>query len=711
MAKICFYTNELSPVTRGGIGSLIWDALHVLLAEGHAVTVLAEIDQEPLDLFRRQHAPTLPQPEALTIHGLAEVAPAPASLEQDFYTHDLLRSYLIKEALVELERRGERFDLIEFMDVWGPAYFTIVEKALGRHFQGVTLAVRNHGTLEHWHAFEAFPHMSFQMYVASRLEQYCMRHADRVLVASARWAEVCRARFGMPAARVVVSPPSLVAHDLPQPIPAADGRRDVILCHGKLEQRKGVEILVDAAVRLLSEAGTPTDLRVVFTGGDNGMAPEPGTYLAYLEKRIPAELRDRFEFTGHVPRSTIGELLGRTLFAVIPSRVESYCYAAHEVYAAGLPLILADIPAFEGTFEDGRNCLLFDGTATDLYAKMRRLLDEPALRAALSSPYPLVERDLGDGYRVVGEEAPAAAAGVEVTAFVLSAEGDKAAEEGTLTSLQGAAGRTWLLRPWQPAAGGAPLWLRGRSWQALGADGRPAAPWEVTLGPAAVMLEAGDEVDARYLPLAGAVLAARPEAAMVACWHEGEADWGESPLGRLVSRFSWELLPELAPLVRGALASRAVFRTPAGRTVEQWVEDRLGPFTDIGLAWQALDGGQTILTIPEPWVHCRPADRSALRLNLEQVGRLSLLFDGERHGWLQRQLPRVAYFLLQQFATDQGPLTLEELRVTPYHWRLPEPPAAGQPMVFYGKKWLLGQLWREIAGSPLPGFVKRRKRQ
>jgi len=715
MGSICFVTNELGPVTRGGIGSLIWDALHVLLADGHAVAVVADIEDEPLQRFRAEHAPTLPNAKRLAVHSLRALAGAHLAEEHEFGTIDLFRSYLAKEALVELERQGQRFDLVEFMDVYGPAYCSLVEKALGRHFQDTLLVVRNHGTLEHWHAFEAFPFLSLRMMVIMRLEQYCMRQADLVLCASPTWAQACRQRYHLPEDKVLVSPPSLVASDLPVR-EQGGARRNVILCHGKLEQRKGVEILVDAAVRLFCNGEAPSDLEVVFTGGDNEMAPEPGSYTAYLERRIPRHLRRRFKFTGHVPRKTLGGLFARTLFAVIPSRVESYCYAAHEVYQAGIPLIVSDIPAFADAFHHERNCLKFDGTPTDLCRQMQRLLGDEALRESLARPYPLEEHDLGTAYRMEHTPAPRPSPQPPpgpVTVFVLSHPEAEGAEERTLASLaaDGTAKQVWLLRPWSHTRRKAPLWLRGQAWVTMDEQGQAFPPGEVLLGAATLMLQAGDTIDARLLPLATAALAAQPQLAMVACWHQGEAPWGESPLCALVQRFPWELIGELAPLLRGKLASRAVFRTTPGTTVDQWVDDRLGPFADLALAWRALEAGQAVLTIPEPWVRCGEEDPGALRLTLEEVGRITPLFDRERNAWMHPQLMRLANLALQGNVATQGPVLIERLRMLPGAWQItkppPPPPVVRQPVEYYGKKWLVAQLLRELFRSPLPGFLRR----
>ncbi len=730
MAEICFYTDELAPVTRGGLGSLLWDALHVLLAQGHAVSILADIGEEPLARFRAEYAPTLPGP--LEIHGLRELVGPLFDKKEDFLSPALFRSFLVKEALVRWAERGQRFDLVEFPDIRGIAYYALVEKAAGRHFQDSLLCLRSHSALEHCTSFEAFPGYSLEHYIFYRMEQFCLRNADRVLCASPQWAQVCARRYGIPQERLLVSPPSLAARDLPKPV-AREAAPDIILFHGKLQQLKGVELFVDAAVRLFSETARCENLTAVLTGADTLRSPEMGSHAQFLQKRIPSWLRDRFRFTGHVDRKALEEIFGRTLFAVTPSRTESYGYAAHELYAAGVPLIVSDIPAFEEPFVDGKNCLKFNGSVSDLYRQMKRLLEDANLRAALKSPYPIEDTPLGEAYKAYPARESQPARIDRMTVFVLSPEADAALEERTVSSLQASAGveiAVWILRPWTEAEKIAPLWLRGKPWVAFDKNGAVASE-EVRLRPALLILTSGDEVDARFPAMALETLSRSPAVGMVACWHKGEADWGSRQLRLLVERFPWELLPELAPLLRGKLLSRAVFRTPEDATLEALIDDRLGPFMEIGLAWKVLEEvrpGESasgvrreIVTLPEELVKCRAGEPGELRLSREDVGRLSLLLDTAKHKWLQPRLPRLLTTILQAAEAEAGPLTIERLGLIPQPWHITKPPpqpistqeAAAEEkegFVFYGKKWLVRQFLRELFRAPRPGFLKPRGR-
>jgi glycosyltransferase involved in cell wall biosynthesis len=718
MASLCFYTDELSPVTGGGIGVCMWDAVHALPAKGHHVTLIAGFDRKLVAQFNREYAPSLPGPGTVTLLWLYDLAGHVRGREPEFFSWSLFRSFALKEALVELiERRGQRFDLVEVQDWFGLAYYALVEKGIGRHLAATPIAVHSHGA--EFDPYEAFPSVSLDTYVIARMEDYCLRHADWVRCPSKQWARACRKRYDLPAERVLISSPSrLVAPDTPRPTAPA-GAPDVILCHGKLMQTKGVDLFVDAAVRLLADNDAARDLIFVLTGADVPRSPELGSHLTYLEKRIPARFQDRFEFTGHVTRPELGKLFGRALFGVVASRAETYGYAAHEMYAAGIPIIVSDIPAFEEVFQDGVNCLKFDGTVTDLCRQMKRLLADEALRARLRHPMPIEDDTLGGIYERNLAPAPPPSAPDpvrRVSAFVLAGDEERAAAARTIASVEASDGvevTTWLLTPWTPDRDGVPVWLLGRCWLAHDRDGRSVGPHGVRLDQAAILVAAGDEVDPRFLALACQAFTRDAGVGMVASWHRHKAPSGwEGRLESFICRYPWEVMPELAPLVRGRLMSRSVFRCSPGITLDQWMDDRLGAFAEIALAWSVLEEGKRIYTIPEELVHCKAQDLEALRLTREDAGRFSLLLDQQRNRWLQPRLPLLLKFLLTSAAATAGPLTIERLGVVPREWS-GAPEVSGAPAAapaFYGKKWLLRQFVRELVRSPVPGFIKRRAR-
>jgi glycosyltransferase involved in cell wall biosynthesis len=92
---------------------------------------------------------------------------------------------------------------------------------------------------------------------------------------------------------------------------------------------------------------------------------------------IPVDLRWRFRFTGRVRRGRLGLFArqARIRFAILPSRYETFCLAAHEAAFFGLQLILPRLPAYEAFFvdENGEHAFMFNGGSVDDLARTVRL--------------------------------------------------------------------------------------------------------------------------------------------------------------------------------------------------------------------------------------------------------------------------------------------------------------------------------------------------
>src|SRR5438046_823509 len=143
-----------------------------------------------------------------------------------------------------------------------------------------------------------------------------------------------------------------------------------ILFSGKLQRLKGTDLFVRAAVDLCQRR--PERFEFDLVGPEASESWRYPSFRVELEALIPPGMRDRFHFHGAIEPSRLRELALSSAIAVVPSRIETFCLAAHELNWIGIPLVLNDLPAFADYFRDGENCRTFDGTAEGL----RRVLDE-----------------------------------------------------------------------------------------------------------------------------------------------------------------------------------------------------------------------------------------------------------------------------------------------------------------------------------------------
>jgi hypothetical protein len=226
-------------------------------------------------------------------------------------------------------------------------------------------------------------------------ERLALLNADAVISPSPAHARLLMRQYGL-SRPPVIGPPAIEA--LPHR-PRAQ-QPDAIVFVGRLFHVKGADTFVDAAVRLIQSGklndnrtqGRPYGrLRFVLIGYDSNMAPGLTPFKQHLQRRIPTQLQDRFQFCDHVPPQEVSAWLARAICYVCPSRLESFAYTVHEAKAAGAPVILTDIDAFKDYFRDGDNCLMFDGSAGDLARQMGRVISDASLGKQLQqSPTPAI---------------------------------------------------------------------------------------------------------------------------------------------------------------------------------------------------------------------------------------------------------------------------------------------------------------------------------
>ena len=349
--RIVFVTTELYPETEGGAGVVV-DALSRGLArDTSCLVVLAS--SEPIEVTRRDGVEVV----------VAAIPP------QDF----LERAKAVAGFMGAAVRPGDR---IEVQDFEGLGFWMLVHRAkLG--LEQIPITIRFHGPYDLLaQAMETEPE---DWAIPRIMENWAFRMSDGILIPAQGHEAVLMERYDVPEERIHLSPP---------PIPSIQGTvplsesRSVFASIGRLGEMKGSQDLVRAAVSLLEEG---LDLKVRFIGGDGWSPTSSRPMSEWLRSLVPMHLRDAFEFVGPIARDELPHALTEVLAVVVPSRFESFCLAAHEGRRLGLPVIVADLPAFSGLFTEAAGALVYDGSTDGLAASMRRLIKEPALAKSLSS--------------------------------------------------------------------------------------------------------------------------------------------------------------------------------------------------------------------------------------------------------------------------------------------------------------------------------------
>ncbi|WP_161486092.1 glycosyltransferase family 4 protein, partial [Desulfotomaculum copahuensis] len=383
---VCFVSNEIWPGTGGGIGRLLGENAAQLARQGVRPLMLLDVAERQKEAFMAYAAANIPGAAVHTVDGLLTARREemraygePEAGPDDFRFYYYWRAYLVDLCLQFLLDR-ERVDGIEFADYLGQGYvYFKMRPQRGR--TDVPAWVRLHGSAEICDAAdgkELFTPDRRQLY---DMERFCLACCDSWLAPSAGTVRWYADHYALEK-QCLVQPPG---YQCPGPGGAHPRRREParpprVLFYGKLQHIKGADLLVRAAVEYLSrdepEAG------FLLAGPDMPAANGESTQ-AQLERLIPDCFRENFTFTGKIDPAELPALALACDLAVIPSRAETFCLAAHELNWIGIPLLLSDIPGLADFFRDGENCLKFNGTAEDLYRRLKQFFAGPDTAARL----------------------------------------------------------------------------------------------------------------------------------------------------------------------------------------------------------------------------------------------------------------------------------------------------------------------------------------
>lgn len=163
----------------------------------------------------------------------------------------------------------------------------------------------------------------------------------------------------------------------PENLDAAIRPKQYVLFLGRLNERKGVDVLLCA---LASVRPNSKGVQLVIAG-DGPARPALESLTAELG------LSPRVRFVGAVHGATKTYYLQNALGTVVPSRNwESFGLVVLEGYAAGCPVIASNLPGLGDLIQEGETGLLVPPESpTALAAALRTFLDNPAATQAMGA--------------------------------------------------------------------------------------------------------------------------------------------------------------------------------------------------------------------------------------------------------------------------------------------------------------------------------------
>lgn len=649
MTTICFVTYEIHPTTWGGCGVLLHNAAHVLLEQGHTVLFVLHVPAKEYKQFQEKDRLAFPQPENCRAYHVDRLCDDIPYHYADFGNEFLWRAYCFYHA-TEKVVTIEQPDIVEFFDYCGVAHYALAAKITQQQYQQSQLTIRLHTSVELMDQQEATKPHTFERYINFSLEHRALQFSESILAPSQSYlTKAYRPHYEAWFGNQILSKPPLIKY--PSPTKSTPTEKKKILFLGKIYSLKGVDLFINAVISLMYQH-PDMDYDFVLVGHDSGKAPDNSpTYQAYLRKKIPPAYQARFDFTGHQSWSQLANLLSTVEFAVFPTYFESFSYAVHEIYAAGIPLILNNTPAFEDFFKHEKNALFFDGTVSDLSQQIYRLATDADLRQQITRPYSLADNPLGNYYQTqlpsswISSANPSALPTLTIVIWVE----DETTLADTLKTISDHKGLSQIIvaHPAETNGQAEAVWWLGRLCNWFTVENEPLSPPQIQTTETLLILKSGDCVADGYIENGLRVLAGQPKISFVGAWKKSNTGIDTFPLDAAL---------ELLPFQPQRRFNRLVMRTLANQLLIDLFDQRLNELGEVGYLWHIEETIGPGVLIPEVMVQ-ETGIPEAYSLNFNLISYLIL-----RDTTAQRK-KRLAHYLLSTLVATQSQPPIDTSRM------------------------------------------------
>ncbi len=380
--RIALVSREVSPFYGAGIGAYVTAMARAWAAARHEVHLLTPAHPG----LKEGAAHVLPNVHIHTLDPAAGLAPR---MRFPFQQHAMS----VLESLRTLHAASP-LNYIEFPDYGAEGCFAIAAHRTSNQFAGAVMGVRLHTPTRECRELNEEPWLDEHSATAEAAEDSAIRGADVVMSPSRSLLDLIRNRLSpiTPGAIWNVVPYPFDTRSLTDigasEVTTSDATGPTILYIGRLERRKGVDLLMQAA-RPALELGA----RFRFIGGDTMTGPGQRSMLEHLRSQIPTGFEHAFSFDGPLPRHQIGAAIKSAAesggFCCFPSRWENYPNVCLEAMALGAPVLGSDAGGMSEIIEHQTSGLLFrSGDTADLSHALVRMLRDAALRKKIAAAAP-----------------------------------------------------------------------------------------------------------------------------------------------------------------------------------------------------------------------------------------------------------------------------------------------------------------------------------
>ena len=354
--KILMLSWEYPPKNVGGLAQHVYHLSKALAKHGVEVHVIA---------IGGDDAIPYEESEGVKVHRICPYSIA----APDFRTWILHLNFSMLEYAVTLVNSLKGVDIVHAHD-WLAAF---AGRALKHSFKVPLVATvhatefgRNNGL-----------HNDTQRYI-SDVEWWLTYEAWKVIVCSLYMHRELKGFFQLPDDKIRIIPNGVSIEEYENDsdsVLRGKGKEKYIFFIGRLVREKGVQVLVEAAPKIISRF---PEARFIIAG--------TGPYEEHLRTMVRERgLGHRFYFAGYIDDKTRDRWMGQSSAAVFPSLYEPFGIVALEAMIAKTPVVVSDTGGLSEIIEHGQDGLkCYTGSPNSLADNIMAVLGDPVLAERLS---------------------------------------------------------------------------------------------------------------------------------------------------------------------------------------------------------------------------------------------------------------------------------------------------------------------------------------
>ncbi|HTV30880.1 MAG TPA: glycosyltransferase [Xanthobacteraceae bacterium] len=376
---ICYVSQDYPPGVVAGIARVTHELATGLAAAGHVVRVLT-----------RGLSHTVDFEEGVWVHRFPDADAEPPETFTDLPARIWGRSYAVLQELARISAMRP-IDLVQAPNWDCEGLATILE---GRWPVVLGVYTPMKVALQHnpaWHEDELTLRNVILPIIAG--ERTCYAQATALIACGAAILRQIEQEYDLTFERRHIG---LVRHGLPDlggtPPPPGDKLTVDILCVGRLEGRKGTDVLLDAFGMLVCQM---PEVRLFLAGNDTLPGPGGTTIRQAFSKNPGTEyFRDRVHFLGEVDDAVLDQLYRDADIVAVPSRFESFGLPLIEAMMRSRPVVASNVggtaeivepPIGDDDVTAGTGFLVPPGDAAALAGALRRLAVSALQRRAMGA--------------------------------------------------------------------------------------------------------------------------------------------------------------------------------------------------------------------------------------------------------------------------------------------------------------------------------------